>query len=146
MNYIKVYNNLIKKGKFRKLDKFKLNFYMEKYYIILFCIGGNDDFDNLVLLIVREYFIVYWFLVKIYYNLFGLIYVWWLFYNFGEDFLGRNLKLILRGYQLVREKFLKIYFNIMKEMWKFNEYREKCLIILSFFEIRVKILEFQLEV
>ena len=145
MKYTKVYNNLIKKGKLRKLDKSKLNFYTEKHHIIPSCIGGNDDSDNLVLLTAREHFIAHWLLAKIHYNSPGLIYAWWSFYNFGEDSLGRNLKLTSRGYQLVREKFSKIHSNTMKEMWKSNEYREKRSITLSLPEIRAKISESQLE-
>lgn len=145
MNYSKLYNSLIQRGKLRGLDKSKLNFYTESHHIIPSCIGGSDDPTNLVLLSAKEHFIAHWLLAKIHYDSPGLIYAWWSFYNFGEDSLGRNLKLTSRGYQLVREKFSEIHSSTMKEIWKTEEYRNKRSITMGLPEIKDKMSAVQIE-
>ncbi|UYD59939.1 hypothetical protein LEHPIFIF_00166 [Aeromonas phage avDM9-HANS] len=65
MNYQKIYDDLIEKGKARGLDKFNLTGYFEKHHIIPRCLGGLDNEENLVLLTAREHFVVHQLLVKI---------------------------------------------------------------------------------
>lgn len=63
MNYQKIYNSLIERGKTRKLEG-----YTEKHHIIPRCEGGIDDKDNLVDLTPEEHYLAHQLLVKIYPN------------------------------------------------------------------------------
>ena len=63
MNYRKIYQSLIDKGKNRKLDCYK-----EKHHILPRCLGGTDDASNLVDLTPEEHYIAHQLLVKIYPN------------------------------------------------------------------------------
>lgn len=60
MDYKKIYNNLILRGKARNLDS-----YTEKHHIIPRCLGGIDSKDNLVALTPEEHYIAHQLLVKI---------------------------------------------------------------------------------
>ena len=61
MNYKKIYNALIERGKTRILEG-----YSEKHHIIPKCLGGNDNKENLVALTPEEHYIAHLLLVKIY--------------------------------------------------------------------------------
>ena len=61
MNYQKIYDQIIKQAKTRKLDGYK-----EKHHIIPKCIGGLDTKENLVELTAREHFICHRLLCEIY--------------------------------------------------------------------------------
>ena len=63
MNYIKIYNNLIKNSKSRIKQE---NYYYEKHHITPKCMGGNNDADNLVFLTAREHYLCHWLLAKHY--------------------------------------------------------------------------------
>lgn len=60
MNYIKIYENLINRGKNRILDG-----YTEEHHIIPRCMGGNDEESNLVELTPEEHYVAHQLLVKI---------------------------------------------------------------------------------
>lgn len=62
MNYQKIYNDLISRAQARE----PLSEYKETHHIILRCMGGSDDKENLVELTGREHFIAHWLLCKIY--------------------------------------------------------------------------------
>jgi len=61
MNYKKIYESLIERGKTRILDQ-----YTENHHIIPRCMGGSDDQDNLVRLTPEEHYVAHQLLVKIY--------------------------------------------------------------------------------
>lgn len=61
MNYKKIYDNLISKGRNRVL-----NCYVERHHIIPKCMGGTDDKENLVELTPEEHYVAHQLLVKIY--------------------------------------------------------------------------------
>lgn len=63
MEYIKIYNQIIKRAKNRILNGYK-----EKHHIVPKCIGGNDTKDNLVELTAREHFLCHKLLCEIYPN------------------------------------------------------------------------------
>lgn len=63
MNYKKIYENLIQRGKQRCLTC-----YFEKHHIIPRCVGGTDDESNLVNLTPEEHYLAHQLLVKIYPN------------------------------------------------------------------------------
>lgn len=61
MNYQKIYNSLVERGKTRKL-----NCYVESHHIIPRCVGGSDDKTNLVDLTPEEHYLAHLLLVRIY--------------------------------------------------------------------------------
>lgn len=61
MNYSKHYNLLIERAKNRILDS-----YVESHHIVPRCMGGSDDFINLVDLTPEEHYLAHQLLVKIY--------------------------------------------------------------------------------
>jgi len=61
MDYKKIYNLLINRGKTRVYEG-----YTESHHIIPRCIGGNDDITNLVNLTPEEHYIAHQLLVKMY--------------------------------------------------------------------------------
>lgn len=63
MNYLKVYNSLIEKG---KNNIFNNDDYYETHHIIPKSIGGSDNEDNLVKLTAREHFVAHWLLFRLY--------------------------------------------------------------------------------
>lgn len=65
MNYQKIYNKLINKGKNRILLN---NIYFESHHIIPKCLGGTDEKSNLVDLTPEEHYLAHQLLVKIYPN------------------------------------------------------------------------------
>lgn len=69
MNYQRIYDNLVFKGKNRTLTGYK-----EKHHIIPRCMGGSDDIENLVNLTPEEHFLAHQLLIKIYPDVPGLAY------------------------------------------------------------------------
>lgn len=63
MDYLKVYNSLIEKGKNKTFDD---NEYFEVHHIQPKSIGGTDDSENLVKLSAREHFVAHWLLFRLY--------------------------------------------------------------------------------
>jgi hypothetical protein len=61
MNYKKIYDQIIERGKNRSLNGYK-----ECHHIIPKCLGGNNDKNNLVDLTAREHFLCHWLLHEIY--------------------------------------------------------------------------------
>lgn len=68
MDYKKIYNDLIFRGKHRLLDSYK-----ETHHIIPKCIGGTDETENLVELTPEEHYLAHQLLVKIYNNNHALV-------------------------------------------------------------------------
>lgn len=70
MNYQRIYNQLIERGKKENRKKLKHTnpdfVYYERHHIIPRCLGGSNDKENLVLLTAREHFLAHWLLVRIY--------------------------------------------------------------------------------
>jgi hypothetical protein len=62
MDYLKLYNNIIKTRK----SRLEHTEYCEKHHILPKCLGGTDDSDNLVILTYREHYLAHWLLTKIY--------------------------------------------------------------------------------
>ncbi len=68
MDYSRIYNELIKNAKCRKIEG-----YVERHHIIPKCIGGSNDSDNIVKLTAKEHFIAHLLLIKIYLNIPSII-------------------------------------------------------------------------
>jgi len=63
MNYQRIYDTIIGRGKNRILEGYK-----EKHHIVPRCLGGTDDTKNLVDLTAEEHYVAHQLLVKIYPN------------------------------------------------------------------------------
>jgi len=61
MDYKKIYDSLIERGKSRVLDC-----YTERHHIVPKCLGGSNDANNLVDLTPEEHYVAHQLLVKIY--------------------------------------------------------------------------------
>ena len=72
MEYSKIYDKIIARGKERGYDKRKLDGYYEMHHIIPKCLGGGNAKDNLVLLTAKEHFVCHLLLERIYPNDKGL--------------------------------------------------------------------------
>ena len=68
MDYKKIYNSLIDRGKNRILEGYK-----ERHHIIPRCVGGSDDGNNLVDLTPEEHYLAHLLLVKIYDGNYSLV-------------------------------------------------------------------------
>jgi hypothetical protein len=67
MNYQRIYNQLIERGKVRNLTNRKET-YFERHHIVPRCMNGTNDKSNLVNLTAREHFLCHWLLHRIYPN------------------------------------------------------------------------------
>jgi len=68
MNYQKIYNNIVNRGKNRVLTEYK-----ESHHILPRCMGGTDDPHNLVDLTPEEHYVCHLLLVKIHRGHIGLV-------------------------------------------------------------------------
>lgn len=89
MDYKRIYNELIYRGKVRILEGYK-----EKHHILPKCLGGKDNKENLVELTAREHFIAHQLLHKIYPEHKGLIFAVFSMNNFGKVEYSRNYEWI----------------------------------------------------
>jgi hypothetical protein len=64
MNYSKIYENLIKKAKYRR----SIEGYSESHHIIPKCLGGTNESENLIELTPEEHYIAHQLLAKIHPN------------------------------------------------------------------------------
>ena len=100
MNYQKIYNQIIERGKIRKLDCYK-----EKHHIIPKCMGGNNDKNNLVELTTKEHFICHKLLTEIYPSETGLRYATFMMATM-KTFMGRDYTVGAREYQRIKESLI----------------------------------------
>ena len=93
MNYKKVYDQIVERGRSRVLEGYK-----EVHHIIPECMGGDNSEENLVALTAREHFIVHWLLVRIYPYSLGLKRA-----AYMMSITRKNIKVSARTYQELRE-------------------------------------------
>ena len=72
MNYQRIYDQIIDRGRVRKLKGYK-----EKHHIVPKCLGGSNSRSNLVELTAREHFLCHWLLTRIYPADSKLAYAFW---------------------------------------------------------------------
>ena len=96
MNYERIYNQIIERGKQRLLEG-----YGENHHIVPKCMGGADTQDNIVRLTAREHFICHLLLVEIHPDSIGLEYASWFMVN------TRRVKVSSRLYERLREAHSK---------------------------------------
>lgn len=75
MDYQKIYNQIIKRGKFRISEE---RVYYEIHHILPKCMGGGEEKENKVKLEAREHFLCHWLLCRIYPENYKLIQAFWL--------------------------------------------------------------------
>jgi hypothetical protein len=68
MNYQRIYDTIIERGRQRSLLE-----YTEEHHIVPRCLGGTDDSNNLVELTAEEHYVCHQLLVKIYPRHIGLV-------------------------------------------------------------------------
>lgn len=98
MNYSRIYENIIKKAKTRKLEG-----YVEKHHIVPKCIGGSNKIENIVELTAREHFLCHLLLCEIYPQHKKLVSAVWMMSNAKSYNHKRDYKVSSRTYQRFRE-------------------------------------------
>ena len=101
MDYLKLYNSLVERGKNRIITG-----YTETHHIIPKCIGGTNDTWNLVKLTAREHFICHLLLCEIYPKNSKLRFALWNMCNVKRDYQQRY-KVNSRLYNQIREEYSK---------------------------------------
>jgi hypothetical protein len=98
MNYTKIYEDIVRRGKTRNIVSD--NVYYERHHIIPRCVGGEDIEDNIVILTAREHYIAHQLLIKMYPNEKKLIYAANMMTVHDSDNRSCN-----RRYEWLRRKF-----------------------------------------
>jgi group I intron endonuclease len=101
MDYLKIYNSLVERGKNRQLTG-----YTETHHIIPKCVGGTNDKWNLVKLTAREHFICHLLLCEIYPKNTKLRFALWNMCNVKRKHQNR-FKVSSRLYNFIREEYSK---------------------------------------
>lgn len=109
MDYDRIYNLLIAKGKKRGLNKKNLTYYTESHHIIPSSMGGSNDVQNLVLLTGREHFIAHLLLSKMYKNS-SMDFALWLMCNNQKEYF----RVHSRFYESARIKHSKNVSQLLK--------------------------------
>lgn len=101
MNYQRVYDQIVARGKERFLEE-----YTERHHIVPRCMGGSDDPDNLVDLTPEEHYVCHQLLVKIHPYHRGLPYALAVMSKTHEAKTGRKMYGWLRR-RISKEQFVK---------------------------------------
>jgi hypothetical protein len=102
MDYKKIHDNLIDRGKNRKLDE-----YVEKHHIIPKCMNGTNEPNNLVELTAREHFLIHWLLHEMYPENSDLRYAFWSMCRNSDN--QQRYKPSSRVYEYAKHKMLEIW-------------------------------------
>ena len=97
MNYERIHNLIIERGKTRILEG-----YGENHHIIPKCLGGINSKDNIVKLTAKEHFIVHKLLCEIYPNETKLKQAVWLMYNLKNTHQTRDYKISASEYDRLK--------------------------------------------
>jgi len=100
MNYKKIYNEIIERGKNRKLNGYK-----ENHHIIPKCVGGRNHKENIVELTAKEHFICHKLLTEIYPKENKLHYAVRMMANM-KNMYGRTYKVGAKEYQRLKENII----------------------------------------
>jgi len=101
MDYLKIYNSLVERGKSRQLTG-----YTETHHIVPKCVGGTNDKWNLVKLTAREHFICHLLLCEIYPENSKLRFALWNMCNVKRNYQSRY-KVSSRLYNFIKEEYSK---------------------------------------
>ena len=110
MEYLKIYNKIIERAKFRNLSG-----YTEKHHIIPKCLGGSNKRDNIVSLTPKEHYICHKLLCEIYPTENKLEYAFWRMCNVANnEFQDRNYKVSSKIYSRIKNEISLITSNRTK--------------------------------
>lgn len=101
MDYLRIYNSIVENAKNRVLTG-----YTERHHIIPKCVGGNNEFWNLVDLSAREHFICHLLLCEIYPQNKKLRFALWNMCNVKRKYQQRYV-VGSRMYNFIREEYSK---------------------------------------
>jgi group I intron endonuclease len=101
MDYLRIYNSLVERGKNRQLTG-----YTETHHIVPKCVGGTNDKWNLVILTAREHFICHLLLCEIYPENTKLRFALWNMCNVKRNYQNRY-RISSRLYNIIREEYSK---------------------------------------
>jgi hypothetical protein len=101
MDYLKIYNSIVERGKDRVITG-----YTETHHIIPKCLGGSNDYWNLVVLTAKEHFICHLLLCEIYPKNIKLRFALWNMCNVKRKYQDRY-KINSRLYNLIRKEYSK---------------------------------------
>lgn len=107
MEYSKVYNKIVARGKERGNNKKKLEGYYEAHHILPKCLGGVDSKENLVLLTAKEHFICHLLLEKMYPNEKGLALAAYRLVYGNEEF-RKEIKVTSKTVDSIKEHAIKV--------------------------------------
>lgn len=100
MDYLKIYNSIIEKGKNRILTG-----YTENHHIIPKCVGGTNNKWNMVRLTAKEHYICHMLLCEIYSEENKLKYAFWRMCNVvNNEFQNRNYKISASTYERIKKE------------------------------------------
>jgi hypothetical protein len=102
MDYIKIYNKIIERAKYRVLEEYK-----EKHHIVPKCLGGNNNEENIVELTAREHFLCHILLCEIYPNNRDLWYALFLMSINKNKRKGQKYKVTSREYERIKTEWNK---------------------------------------
>jgi len=110
MNHLKIYNTIIQKAKSENRIKLHKNhddfIYYENHHILPKCIGGDNNKENLVLLVPKEHFMCHKLLTYIYYENIKLVYAFhWMCYTKNSNH-DRTYTVTARDYAYLRELYV----------------------------------------
>jgi len=117
MDYKKIHDNLIERGKNRKLDG-----YVEKHHIIPKCMNGTNEPNNLVKLTAREHFLVHWLLHEMYPENSDLRYAFWSMCRNSDN--QQRYKPSSRVYEYAKHKMLEIWQKFKPSDKQINSIKE----------------------
>ena len=156
MNYLKIYDDIINRGKVRdwKSSKYRRgnvesNCYTETHHIKPKCIGGSNNFDNLVVLTPKEHFLCHYLLTKIYPSNDSIIVAFSIMCNRTEGKNGKDYAIIRESLSRIQSERSKVYTNTPEHKARAREicikrntdpeFIAKCTSRLNEPEIRLKI-------
>lgn len=118
MDYLKIYNNIINRGKDRNWKSSRYtrgsvcsNCYTETHHIKPKCIGGDNKLDNLVVLTAKEHFLCHYLLTKIYSGNDSIIVAFSIMCNRTEGKTGKDYSIIRESLSRIQSERSKIYTN-----------------------------------
>jgi hypothetical protein len=100
MDYLKIYNQIVKRGQTRVLPE---GTYTEKHHIKPKCMGGSNDKSNLTTLTAREHYIVHKLLVEIYPNDRKIFHAFWAMATFINE--GRTYHISSREMERLKIEY-----------------------------------------
>lgn len=104
---------------------------METHHILPKCLGGDDDFENLISLPAEYHFVAHWMLWKAYRTTRGLSYAFSLMATTNKNHSGRTRKINSKTYALLKKDKSVSQSNVNRDRWNDPVWATKMRKILS---------------